>query len=722
MPAPTPNWNLVTVRWRVVRLDGTNPTGTLELRPVPSRFKDLGVNPPIDILTSALTGDIVDGAATVQVPASDDPDVFPNDFTYRVTEKVNGFPDNTYFIEVPLASAGTGIDLASISPVDPVSGAGSVVVTLAAFNALIARVAELEENSGTGGGGTGLPPGGTTAHILQGDGAWVLKSALLQGLASTDHTHDYASPDHTHNYATPGHTHSGYASTAHTHGDKADLGVDGKILASQLPAVAISNTFPVASQAAMLALTAEPGDVAVRSDPVSSGGGRTYILMAEPASTLANWVEMPSIGQVVSVFGRVGAVTAAISDIAQLATELGARLRTIDSGTPSNAVGSDGNWLLRMSDGVFFKKVTGAWVQQAITIGSGGGGKPILREAFAQDGDAIATIVGQESISNYARKLLPVWMVSNDNILSATRDTTVRLFYRDAANAEVEIAQNLTIPAGSRSAVVTLSGTLPTVPAQRLFYAKATVAPASTAGELTYPGYTVGTFVNSADAPANNIQVPVPAGKVGKIAVIGIGSTTGAGALPNPPAGTPQWNVIKSRSDAAGSLWGVIAWKPIQAGETVYPVSFAGNYAAVGGVVVLDTFDPTLLDPDYEVQATADTFQKNPGTTIADSTTADTERVLRFVFTRTSSAEFNSLSVTGETKIGETTTARPTAANVHMAVTTQTKATAGLVAEPTMTSPHNSRWLVNAFALAAYAEELIGASNLTVHGEVEVQV
>lgn len=91
----------------------------------------------------------------------------------------------------------------------------------------------------------------------------------------------------------------------------ATLDGSGKLTASQVPAIAISDTFVVASQAAMLALTAEVGDIAIRTDT-----SETYILKASPASTLANWQILlsPATGGVTSVFGRTGAVTAASGD------------------------------------------------------------------------------------------------------------------------------------------------------------------------------------------------------------------------------------------------------------------------------------------------------------------------------------------------------------------------------------------------------------------------
>lgn len=48
-----------------------------------------------------------------------------------------------------------------------------------------------------------------------------------------------------------------------------------------------TDTYEAASQAAMLALQARKGDLCVRSDAV-----KTFSLKAEPASVLANWVEL----------------------------------------------------------------------------------------------------------------------------------------------------------------------------------------------------------------------------------------------------------------------------------------------------------------------------------------------------------------------------------------------------------------------------------------------
>ena len=67
----------------------------------------------------------------------------------------------------------------------------------------------------------------------------------------------------------------------------ATLDANGLVPTSQLPPLSISDVFTVASQAAMLALTAQRGDFAVRTDV-----GRTFVLAAEPATTLSNWVQL----------------------------------------------------------------------------------------------------------------------------------------------------------------------------------------------------------------------------------------------------------------------------------------------------------------------------------------------------------------------------------------------------------------------------------------------
>jgi hypothetical protein len=85
----------------------------------------------------------------------------------------------------------------------------------------------------------------------------------------------------------------------------AELDGNGLVPTHHLPALAISTTQVVASQAAMLALTAQTGDVAVRTDV-----NKSFILTATPASTLANWQELLTpTDAVLSVDGGTGAIS-----------------------------------------------------------------------------------------------------------------------------------------------------------------------------------------------------------------------------------------------------------------------------------------------------------------------------------------------------------------------------------------------------------------------------
>jgi hypothetical protein len=86
----------------------------------------------------------------------------------------------------------------------------------------------------------------------------------------------------------------------------ASLDSAGKVPTSQLPAVAIAETYVVNSQAAMLALPSDVGEIAIRTDV-----SKSFILTASPASTLGNWQELLTSDAVTSVDGQTGNVSLA---------------------------------------------------------------------------------------------------------------------------------------------------------------------------------------------------------------------------------------------------------------------------------------------------------------------------------------------------------------------------------------------------------------------------
>jgi hypothetical protein len=85
------------------------------------------------------------------------------------------------------------------------------------------------------------------------------------------------------------------------------------IPATYLPSITVHNTFVVSSQSAMLALAANQGDVAVRTDLNES-----FILAATPANTLGNWTQLLTpASSVTSVNSLSGTVTLTTTNIAE---------------------------------------------------------------------------------------------------------------------------------------------------------------------------------------------------------------------------------------------------------------------------------------------------------------------------------------------------------------------------------------------------------------------
>lgn len=108
------------------------------------------------------------------------------------------------------------------------------------------------------------------------------------------------------------------------------LNGSGKLSDSVIPSIAITDTFVVATQVAMLALTAEVGDVAIRTDL-----NKSFILQTSPASVLANWQELKTPTDAVnSVNGQTGAVVLGGGDLlVETASNVsgGADIKTTDT-------------------------------------------------------------------------------------------------------------------------------------------------------------------------------------------------------------------------------------------------------------------------------------------------------------------------------------------------------------------------------------------------------
>lgn len=99
--------------------------------------------------------------------------------------------------------------------------------------------------------------------------------------------------------------------TGTTAGKVVVVGADGKIAPGLMPDIAIGDVFEAGTQAEMLALNAQKGDLCIRSDE-----SRTYMLAASPAAEAANWkwLKTPDC-KVLSVNGGTGAVTLTAANV-----------------------------------------------------------------------------------------------------------------------------------------------------------------------------------------------------------------------------------------------------------------------------------------------------------------------------------------------------------------------------------------------------------------------
>lgn len=166
---------------------------------------------------------------------------------------------------------------------------------------------------------------GDNAFIYYNGSSWVLVSA---GVISVNGdtgvvvlSTDDISEGSTNFYYTDARVAAYLSTVANLPGGYAQLDGSGKLLTSILPAIAITDTFVVSSQSAMLALTAETGDVAVRTDL-----NKSFILKANPASTLSNWQELLTpTDSVLSVNSQTGVVVLSTDNISAGSTNKYAR-------------------------------------------------------------------------------------------------------------------------------------------------------------------------------------------------------------------------------------------------------------------------------------------------------------------------------------------------------------------------------------------------------------
>lgn len=169
----------------------------------------------------------------------------------------------------------------------------------------------------------------------------------------------------------------------------ATLDGSGLIPTSQLPALAITDTFVVASQAAMLALTAQTGDVAVRTDL-----NKSFILTASPATLLANWQELLTpTDTVLSVNGQIGAVV------------LTGTTNRITVGAATGVVDISASYVGQTSITTLGTITTGTWTGTTIAVANGGTGQTSYTNGQLLIGNSTGNTLTKATLTGTANQI-----------------------------------------------------------------------------------------------------------------------------------------------------------------------------------------------------------------------------------------------------------------------------------------------------------------------------
>lgn len=305
----------VTIAYDIRHPAGGAPgTGTVEVT-IPYALRDSTDN--VIIAPGTIVGTVTAGIGTVVIPDPNDPQISPQAWAPHIKVMTDVWAAE-FDIVIPEGSEGTTVQLADLAPASSPP-------------ALIAYALAGHTHSGGGGGGDVPDATTTTKGILRlaGDLGGTATTPTVPGLAGK-----YVKPGSgipASDLAAAVQTSLGKADTAvqpgalaavATSGAYADLSgkpsipdsyddLTGTVPTSALPTLAINEVFTVASQAAMLALTAQRGDVAIRTD-VSA----TFILASDSPGTLADWKQLAiPADAVLSVNGQTGIVVLAKADI-----------------------------------------------------------------------------------------------------------------------------------------------------------------------------------------------------------------------------------------------------------------------------------------------------------------------------------------------------------------------------------------------------------------------
>lgn len=177
-------------------------------------------------------------------------------------------------------------------------------------------------SSGTGPlTGSGTIKAGEPLIDLNGGNLYIAKADKTNNLSASDYIEFYSKGNMEsvmdHKISAIGLKSAAKYDTGTTAGKIPVIGSDGKLKSCIIPQIAITDTFVVSSQAAMLSLsTAQIGDIAVRTDI-----NKSFILTAETYTDISNWQELLTpTDKVISVNGKTGTVTISLSELGGVST------------------------------------------------------------------------------------------------------------------------------------------------------------------------------------------------------------------------------------------------------------------------------------------------------------------------------------------------------------------------------------------------------------------
>lgn len=199
----------------------------------------------------------------------------------------------------------------------------------------------------------------------------------------------------------------------------AGLDSSGFLKTAELPNLATTDVFLAADETAMLALTAQKGDIAQRTDFTPN---HYFLLASNSPSTLADWKDLSGLGAVTSVNGATGVVVIPSDPAAGTAG-----LRTLGTGATQATAGNDA----RLSD--TRTPTAGSVVDVSVSASAA-----IAESKLNLASDAAAGTASRRTLGSGATQAAP----GNDARLSDTRTPTAGSVVDASVSASAAIAES----------------------------------------------------------------------------------------------------------------------------------------------------------------------------------------------------------------------------------------------------------------------------------------